>query len=398
MPNQVLTHQMIAREAAKYLEELAPFTANINKGRQDEFGSDVSGYKKGDTVKIKIPTSGRVFDGAIYAGGAAGTDVIEESVNLSLDTQKHIALQFGAKEKMLNITDFKERILRPQMQTLASVIEADLIAKGVLGTPLTVSMNTAGTTPSSALALARARMNQYLAPAGDRSALITSTANVALSGEIARLFNPTQASSKAYLDGYVATAYGSDLFEHQAIPTHANGTAAGITVSAAGQTGSSITMTASTAGTLVKGQILTIAGVNAVHPLTGQDIGLLQQFVVTETVTVGAGTAVKIYPAINPAAPNKTTTASPASGAVVSTASVNGVQNLAFHKDAFTAAFAPLPVIASCEGYTARLPSGISVRVMTFGDGNTDIERTRIDVLYGFQTVRGLHAVRIPQV
>ena len=398
MPNQVLTHQMIAREAAKYLEELAPFTANINKGRQDEFGSDVSGYKKGDTVKIKIPTSGRVFDGATYAGGAAGTDVIEESVNLSLDTQKHIALQFGAKEKMLNITDFKERILRPQMQTLASVIEADLIAKGVLGTPLTVSMNTAGTTPSSALALARARMNQYLAPAGDRSALITSTANVALSGEIARLFNPTQASSKAYLDGYVATAYGSDLFEHQAIPTHANGTAAGITVSAAGQTGSSITMTASTAGTLVKGQILTIAGVNAVHPLTGQDIGLPQQFVVTETVTVGAGTAVKIYPAINPAAPNKTTTASPASGAVVSTASVNGVQNLAFHKDAFTAAFAPLPVIASCEGYTARLPSGISVRVMTFGDGNNDIERTRIDVLYGFQTVRGLHAVRIPQV
>ena len=398
MPNQVLTHQMIAREAAKFLEELAPFTANINKGRQDEFGSDVSGYKKGDTVKIKIPTSGKVFDGAIYAGGAAGTDVVEESVDLKLDTQKHIALQFGTKEKMLNITDFKERILRPQMQTLASVIEADLIAKGVLGTPLTVSMNIAGTTPSSALALARARMNQYLTPAGDRSALITSTANVALSGEISRLFNPTQTSSKAYLDGYVATAYGSDLFEHQSIPTHANGTATGITVSAAGQTGSSITMTASTAGTLVKGQILTIAGVNAVHPLTGQDIGLLQQFVVTETVNVVPGTAVKIYPAINPTAPNKTATASPASGAVVSTASVNGVQNLAFHKDAFTAAFAPLPVIASCEGYTARLPSGISVRVMTFGDGNNDIERTRIDVLYGFQTVRGLHAVRIPQV
>lgn len=398
MANQVLTHQMIAREAAKYLEELAPFTANINKGRQDEFGSDVSGYKKGDTVKIKIPTSGKVFDGAIYAGGAAGTDVIEESVNLSLDTQKHIALQFGTKEKMLNITDFKERILRPQMQTLASVIEADLIAKGVLGTPHTVSMNTAGTTPSSALALARAKMNQYLTPAGDRSALITSTANVALSGEISRLYNPTQASSKAYLDGYVATAYGSDLFEHQSIPTHANGTAATITVSAAGQTGSSITMTAGVGGTLVKGQILTIEGVNAVHPLTGQDTGSLQQFVVTEAVTVGTGTAVKIYPSINPAAPNKTATASPTSGAVVATASVNGVQNLAFHKDAFTAAFAPLPVIASCEGYTARLPSGISVRVMTFGDGNNDIERTRIDVLYGFQTVRGLHAVRIPQV
>ena len=398
MPNQVLTHQMIAREAAKMLEELAPFTANINKGRQDEFGSDVSGYKKGDTVKIKIPTSGKVFDGATYAGGAAGTDVIEESVNLSLDTQKHIALQFGAKEKMLDITDFKERILRPQMQTLASVVEADLIAKGVLGVPNLVSMNIAGATPSNALALARAKMNQYLTPAGDRSALITSTANVALSGEISRLHNPTQASSKAYLDGYVATAFGSDLFEHQSIPTHTKGTAATITVSAASQTGSSITMTAGTGGTLVKGDVITIIGVNAVHPLTGQDTGSLQQFVVTGTVTVSTGTAVKIYPSINPTAPNKTVSASPASGAVVTLASINGVQNLAFHKDAFTAAFAPLPVIASCEGYTARLPSGISVRVMTFGDGNNDIERTRIDVLYGFQTVRGLHAVRIPQV
>ncbi len=397
MANQVLTHQMIAREAAKMLEELAPFTANINKGRQDEFGTDVSGFKKGDTVKIKIPTAGKVFDGAAFAGGGSASDVIEQSVNLTLDTQKHIALQFGAKEKMLDITDFKERILMPQMRTLASVVEADLISKGVLGVPNLVSMNTAGTNPSNALALARAKMNQYLTPAGDRATLITSTANVALSGEISRLQNPTQASSKAYLDGYVATAFGQDLFEHQSIPTHTKGTAGTITVSAANQKGSTITMTAAVGGTLVKGDVITM-GVNAVHPLTGQDTGTLQQFVVTETVTVGTGTAVKIYPEINPTAPNKTVTASPANGAVVTVASINGVQNLAFHKDAFTAAFAPLPVIASCEGYTARLPSGISVRVMTFGDGNNDLERTRIDVLYGFQVVRGLHAVRIPQV
>ena len=68
-----------------------------------------------------------------------------------------------------------------------------------------------------------------------------------------------------------------------------------------------------------------------------------------------------------------------------------------FHKDAFTAAFAPLPVLASCEGYTARLPNGISVRVMTFGNGSEDYERTRIDVLYGFAAIRPLHACRITE-
>lgn len=395
--NEVLTHQMIAREAAKMLEEEAPFIANINKGRQDEFGKDVQGYKKGDSVKIKIPTAGQVFNGAIFAEGNGASAVIEESVNLTLDTQKHVALQFGAKEKLLDLTDFKDRILRPQMQTLSSVVEADLIGRAVLGTPNQVAMNLAGATPSNALALARAKLNQYLAPTGDRSALLSSAANVALSGEVSRMYNPTRASEKAYLQGYVNTAFGADLYEHQSVAVFNNGTAATITVAGANQKGSTLSMSAGTSGTLTEGTIFTIAGVNAVHPLTGQDLGVLQQFVVTETVTVATGTAVSIYPAINPTAPAKTTSASPANGAVVTVVSVNGFQNLEFHKDAFTAAFAPLPVLASCEGYTARLPSGISVRVMTFGDGNNDYERTRIDVLYGFQTVRGIHSCRITQ-
>jgi len=398
MPNQVLTHQMIAREAAKMLEEEAPFIANINKGRQDEFGKDTQGYTKGDSVKIKIPTAGQVFDGAKFGGaGGAASAVIEESVTLKLDTQKHVALQFGAKEKLLDLTDFKERILRPQMQTLSSVVEADLIAKGVLAVPNQVAMSLAGANPSNALSLARAKLNQYLAPNGDRSAVLSSAANVALSGEVSRMYNPTRASEKAYLQGYVASAFGSDLYEHQSIPVFNNGTAAGLTLSAAVASGKTVNMTATTGGTLTKGTIFTIAGINAVHPLTGQDLGVLQQFIVTDTVTVGTGTAVSIFPAINATAPNKTTSAGGASGAVVTVVSVNGFQNLEFHKDAFTAAFAPLPVLASCEGYTARLPSGISVRVMTFGDGNEDIERTRIDVLYGFQTVRPLHACRITQ-
>lgn len=398
MSNKVLTHQMIAREAAKMLEEEAPFIANINKGRQDEFGKDTQGYKKGDKVTIKIPTSGQVFDGPKFGGvNGIASDVIEGSVILHLDTQKHVALEFGAKEKLLDLTDFKERILRPQMQTLSSVVEADLISKGVLAIPNQVSMGLVGANPSNALALAQSKLNQYLAPKGERSTLISNEANVALSGEVSRMYNPTQASSKAYLSGYVASAFGSDLYNHQSIAVHNNGTAAGLTISAAGQTGSDIAVTAATGGTLTKGTVFTIAGVNAVHPLTGQDLGTLQQFVVNETKTVATGTLINISPAIKPTAPAKTVSASPANGAVVTVVSVNGFQNLEFHKDAFTAAFAPLPVLASCEGYTARLPSGISVRVMTFGDGNNDIERTRIDVLYGFQVVRSLHACRITQ-
>lgn len=397
MANTILTHQMIAREAAKMLEEEAPFLANINKGRQEEFGKDTQGYKKGDTVTIKVPTAGQVFNGNVFAEGNGASAVIEEEVNLKLDTQKHVALQFGAKEKLLDITDFKDRILRPQMQTLSSVVEADLIARGVVATPNQVAMSLAGATPSNALALARAKLNQYLTPAGDRSALLSSAANVALSGEVSRMYNPTRSSEKAYLQGYVSSAFGADLYEHQSIAVFNNGTATGLTVAGANQTGKTLAVSASSAGTVKKGTVFTIAGVNAVHPLTGQDLGVLQDFVVTEDASVTTGTPIQIYPALNATQPNKTTSALAANGAVITVKSVNGFQNLEFHKDAFTTAFAPLPVLASCEGYTARLPSGVSVRVMTFGDGNNDYERTRIDVLYGFQVVRPLHACRITQ-
>lgn len=397
MANTILTHQMIAREAAKMLEEEAPFLANINKGRQEEFGKDTQGYKKGDTVTIKVPTAGQVFNGNVFAEGNGASAVIEEEVNLKLDTQKHVALQFGAKEKLLDITDFKDRILRPQMQTLSSVVEADLIARGVVATPNQVAMSLAGATPSNALALARAKLNQYLTPAGDRSALLSSAANVALSGEVSRMYNPTRSSEKAYLQGYVSSAFGADLYEHQSIAVFNNGTATGLTVAGANQTGKTLAVSASSAGTLTKGTVFNIAGVNAVHPLTGQDLGVLQDFVVTEDANVTTGTPIQIYPALNATAPNKTVSALAANGVVITVKSVNGFQNLEFHKDAFTTAFAPLPVLASCEGYTARLPSGVSVRVMTFGDGNNDYERTRIDVLYGFQVVRPLHACRITQ-
>jgi len=69
MANNVLTHAMIAREAAALLEESSPFVRYVNKARQEEFAQDVNGYKRGDTVTIKIPPTGVVYDGPTFAGG-----------------------------------------------------------------------------------------------------------------------------------------------------------------------------------------------------------------------------------------------------------------------------------------------------------------------------------------
>lgn len=402
MANITLTHQMIAREAAAILEEEAPFLSNINRGRESEFGTDVNGYQKGDTVKVKIPPVGKVFDGATFAAGGGATDSQEQYVNLTLDTQKHIALQFGAKEKLLEISEFKDRILRPQMRTLASVVEADLLAKAYAGVPNVVG--SAGSVPTvmKTYAQARAKMQAFLAPPSDRSVCFSSDANTELVDASKSLFHAGDQVKRGFLRGTIGEAQGAMFYEHQSIPVHTNGTQASWTINGASQSGSTLAIGGLTASnTIKKGTIFTIAGVYAVHPLTGLNYSALQQFVVTADFTAAGTTgSISIYPAINAVAPNKTVSAAPANGAACTmfgSANTAYRQNIMFQKDAFTTAFAPLPVLASCEGYTASLPSGLSVRVMTFGDGNNDYERTRIDVLYGFQTVRGLHASRITE-
>lgn len=396
MANTILTHQMIAREAAKMLEEEAPFLANVNKGRQEEFGEAVNGYKKGDTVSIEVPEAGVVFDGAIFAGGGQATDVKQSKVQLKLDTQKHIGIKFGAKEKLLDLTDFKGRILRPQMRTLASVVEADMIKRAVIATPNLVG--TPGTAPSTmkAFAEARAVLQRFLAPSGDRNALISSEINVNLTDEARKLFNPQATNSKAFIEGSLGRAMGSDFYEHQSLPVITNGAANTVTVSGASQTGGSLAVTG-TSLAFKAGQVFTIAGVFAVHPLTGESTGKLQQFTV---LADAAASPLSIYPAIVPSGPGKNVSASPANGAVITlvgAASTGYRQSLMFHRDAFTVATAPLGVLAGCEGYTARLPNGINVRVMTGGDFVNDLENTRIDVLYGFAAVRALHACRITE-
>jgi hypothetical protein len=403
MPNTTLTHKMIAREAAAILEEEAPFLMNVNRGREDEFAQKVNGYNKGDYVDIKIPPTPVVYDGATFAGGGAAPDNTEQFVRLQLTTQKHVPLTFGAKEKLLELSDFRERILRPSMRGLSSVVEADLISRAVVATPNVVG--TAGTTPNTTKTYTQARgaMNRFLAPESDRCMLITNDGNVEIVDATKQFFHAGGQISQAFLRGRIGEAAGAMWYEHQSMPVITNGTATGFTVNGASQTGSTLNIGGITAAqTITAGTVFTLPSVFAVHPLTGVVTNQLQQFTVTSNFTAAGTTGtISIFPPIQPSATvqNRTVSASPTTGnsaTLVGSASTAYRWSLMFQKDAYTVATAPLPVLASCEGYTARLPSGISVRVMTFGNGQTDTESTRIDVLYGFAATRALHACRVP--
>lgn len=397
--SQALTHQMIAREAAKILVEENNVVSNINTNRSEEFGEEVNGYKKGDTVKVKIPPVPTVFDGATFAGGGSAPSQDESFVSLTLDTQKHVPLTFTAKEKKLDLTDFKERFLRPAMVSLSSAVNADLLNRMYQQTPNVVG--TWGTVPATRTPYrqASALLNQRLAPSDDRSLHFSSDANVALAEANAALFHTSDELRGEFSKNAVGMFAGFEFYEQQSIPIHTNGAGAGYVTNGATQTGAVIAIDTGT-GAIPKGSIVTFANVFAVNPLTGQTTGALRPFVVTADFAGGAGN-LSISPALTPhsASVMGNTTASVADGAAMTifgTASQAKRQNLAFHKNAFAAAFAPLPVLASCEGYTATIKN-ISVRVMTFGDGKADVEHTRVDVLYGEAAVRSDHSVRITE-
>lgn len=403
MANAILTHQMLAREAAVILTEEMNFLSNINRGREEEFKSQPNGYRKGDFVDIGIPPVPTVFDGSNFAAGGTAPDQKEQKVRLQLGTQKHVPLTFTAKEKALSISDFKERFLKPAMNSLGSVVQADLIQRGVLATPNVVG--TPGTLPNNfkTYGQARSAMERFLAPGGDRTILLSSDASNELADAIKNQQNPTDTGNKAFKEGYITRAQNFDMYENQSLPVFANGSATGFTVNGANQVGATLNIGGLTATqTILKGTVFTIPGVFAVHPILGVSNGKLRQFVVTADFTAaGATGSISIFPELSATSASQVGTVSvlPANGATISlvgSVSTAYRQQLAFHKDAFTAAFAPLPILASCEGYTATV-GGFSVRVMTFGNGQTDTESTRIDVLYGFAAVRPDHAVRITE-
>lgn len=400
MANTILTHQMVAREAAAMLKE-STFIKTLNTGRSDEFRQTVNGYKKGDTVDIGVPPTPYVYDGASFAGGGSAPGETESKVSLVLDTQKHVPMTFTAKEKLLDITEFKQRFLMPAMQGLLSVASQDMLSKMYPQVPNIVG--TWGSVPSTrkVYGQARGKLENFLAPSDHRSVQFSSDANVELIDTNASLFNKSSEIDEEFNKGAVGQPiYGFSFFENQSLPTHTNGAGTGYQVNGASQTGSTLAVNTGT-GALTKGTVFTIAGVNAVHPITGASLGQLRYFVVTADYAGGSGN-VSIYPAITPTASGTvgTVDASPASGAAITvfgTASSAARQNLAYHKNAFATAFAPLPVLASTEGYTASI-QGLSVRVMTFGDGKEDMENTRIDILYASPVaVRPDHAVRITE-
>jgi hypothetical protein len=170
-------------------------------------------------------------------------------------------------------------------------------------------------------------------------------------------------------------------------------------VTAEGATSISITG-AGNAGTIKIGDVFTIADCYSVNPQTRESTGSLFQFVATADVTLnssGAGTitVAPIYSAANALATVDSLPATSKAVVFVGAASTQYAQNLVYHKDAISFATADLLLPQGVDMAARAVHNGISLRVVRQYDINNDRMPCRIDVLYGFSTIRPQMACRL---
>lgn len=402
MGNSLLTLGGITREAVRLWKNTNAFMQSIDRQYDDSYA--VPGAKIGSQLRIRLPN-----DFVPRSGPTLSLNTVNElQTTLTMGTQKGVDVPFSSVDRTLSLDDYSERILAPMINVLAGAVAADIMSGS---TPSNITSNT--TTPTATDFLnAGAILDKMSAPRGNRKAVLDPQTQARVVGSLTGLFNPTGRISRQFDSGeMMGPALGiEDWMSDQTVLTQTTGTALGITVSGASQTGNTLVVTASTSGTINAGDIITIAGVHRVNRITKVAGTELQQFVVTSGTTINGATNLRIYPAITPPTSGgivqyQTVDASPANAAAV-TVQATGFsggyrKNLVMRPEAVTMVSADLWMPEGGRGVIEAAREqfdGISLRMITSYDSSSDQTFTRLDVLYGYLWVRPEWAVVVPDI
>ena len=384
---------MRTKESLRILENKLGFSKYVTREYDDKFAKKDA--KIGNSLDIRLPPR---FTGR--TGQALSLeDATETFVQLVLDTQFGVDVVFSSQELLLDINEFSQKFLKARVAVIANRLDFDGLG---LYRDIYNAIGTPGTVPSTRLAYLQngQRLNEEAAPDDDDRSMIVSPAMEAnIVNTDAALFNPARNLSEQYLTGKKGRALGFRFTMDQNVRTHVSGTfTTGSTplTNGAGQTGASLITDGWAISTLIfrRGDVFTLAAINAVNPQSRQNTGALRQFVVTEDVTSsGAGAAtIPISPAITPTGPFQTVTAAPGDGVALTPLGAeltSSPQGIGFHPEAFALGMVDMPLYRGTHA-AARASDrqlGLSIRTIEDYDINLDRAPCRLDILYGWLTL-----------
>ena len=413
MANTLATPTWVMKEIARGFVNAITFVKNVNRTYDDAYVQ--AGAKVGDTVKARLPQRFTVTDGQALQV----QNLFDSTVPISLTNQKNIAFSYSSAQATTDLDDVRSRYVNPAADHLA--VAADVLAFANVYKDVYSAIGTPGAGPvSNALDYLKAgvKLDDLGCVQEGRVAVLDQLAMATIANASTTLFNPAAVISENYTKGEFGRGQLgiSEWFKDQNCPVHTTGTFTASTplINGASQTGSTLITDgwASSAATLNKGDIFTIAGVYTVNPLSHESTGRLQQFVVTATTTsVGVNMAtLPISPPIITSGALQTVSGSPADDAVITVlgassptsgtlATTISKQSMVFHPDAFAFVMADLfTPTAGCKVTPIRSKLwGISLRMVEQYQIGTDQNPSRLDMLIGAAAVQPRLAVRVYQ-
>lgn len=387
---------IIAKAAAQTLKDNLVFCETIDKADASDFDGK-NGYKSGDTVFTSVPA--RYVPQNSFDITSSIQDSVEEKRALTLDTISTVGMEIDSFEfaTEVELKNVIKRFVMPAAESIAQDVERRFIEKATKAT-----YNSTGTAGSNAFGVSdvlagRTKLNQNLCPRGDRSFLLNSASGALAVDARKGLFQDSDKIAKQYEMGMVGRADGFDWYENELLHVHTNGTdITGGAMNGSTSEGATAITVDGLSGAPTEGTVFTIAGVNMVHPITKQDMGVPQQFVVGAGATT---TSVPVSPAIYAASNGlQNVSALPADDAAlvfVGAASTAYTQNLQYHKNAFKMVSVPLIMPTKAEVAAQETVDGITVAVIRDFDVLERRMITRLDFLGGLSAVRPEWANRI---
>jgi hypothetical protein len=340
----------------------------------------------GGTIAIKTPS---VFEATNVNTSTGGTtqEVNTGSTSMVLSNWKEV--KFGLSDKELSFTG--EQIISDHIRPAAYAL-ADAIDQSLAGLYLDVPWIKTLTSTVAVTDILAVRQQQFdlavpLSDEGNMHFMLDGKGEADLLGNSA--FAQFQGAGaygvETQLRGFLGRRYGYEFFANQNTPTHTAGGDADVAGVASAALAGAKTLDVTSVGTtaaLKKGDTFTIAGHTQHYVLTANS-----------TASGGTMTGITFEPGLEVA-----TAGSEVLTFEVGSAAATKKHCLAFHRNAFALAMAPLSDMGNMLGAkiaTVTDPvSGLSIRSRLFYDGEKSTVKVALDALWGVKTLNRNMAVR----
>lgn len=373
MANAWTESKEIAKRSLKILAQQSFVLPYVYMGKHE-----AAIKQKGDTMQVRRPQTTETVDGSVSISGAY-KDIDTSPVDVVLAYQRCVPVILTSQEMTYNMSQFETFVVTPAIRAIASYIDSSILGlyKGIPG-----YYGTSGVTPDALSDLSQTRkiLQDNNVPLDERAFIINSDAEAELLELDSFVAQNKSGTGETLRKGIIGDAYGCSIVHDPQVAVHTAGTFTAVTTPlTAGSTSAGATSIDMDGGvgteTIKEGDIFSIDNV--------------QYCATADATATGGAITVAVYPAVPTTIADNTAITFPDKN------SGGHVANLLIQKEAIMLSMANLaPAIAGAKSEYVDY-KGISIRVTSGFDINTDKNIIRFDVLFGIKLLQPKSAARL---